>query len=233
MVQRRSNEIEPYHPGKTPPGSGLSTRKEWGISTLSLQTILTTKEVTYCSAWALYLYTLTSKSTNLCFIHICEVTEAQKLWSFPAAHLGATAWPSLAAPQGRKGPAEINRGESHSRTLGLKVFSNWRFFLISHIFNKVHWQLLYVALLKCLPLLSTHKGFLPNPWSFQIFGLCHTTAVLDTMRHSQGSLECFHMLNGYPALPTKEKNLDLKSLTKYYSITPWCSWHGARWSHSF
>lgn len=156
------------------------------------------------------------RSSGVSLLHIWEPQ--------PALH--------FAAPQGRKGPAEINRGESHSRTLGLKVFSNWRFFLISHIFNKVHWQLLYVALLKCL-LLSTHKWFLPNPLSFQIFGLCHTTAVLDTMRHSQGSLQCFHMLNGYPALPTKQKNLDLKSLTKYYSITPWCSWHGARWSHSF
>lgn len=50
MVQRRSNEIEPYHPGKTPPGSGLSTRKEREISTFSLQTILTTEGVTYFSA---------------------------------------------------------------------------------------------------------------------------------------------------------------------------------------
>lgn len=80
-----------------------------------------------------------------------------------------------AAPQGGKGPAEINRGESNSRTLELKVFYNWRFFLISHVFNyeyKVHCQLLYVAFLTCLFLLSTHKGFFPNSLSFHIFGLC-------------------------------------------------------------
>lgn len=86
MVQRRSNEIEPYHPGKTPPGSGLSTRKEKGISTFSLQTILTTEGVTYFSALSLYLYTLTCKSTNLCFIHICEVTEALE---FPCCTSGS------------------------------------------------------------------------------------------------------------------------------------------------
>lgn len=129
MVQRRSNEIEPHHPGKTPPGSGLSTRKKWGISTFSLQTILTTKEVTYCSAWALYLYTLISKSTNLCFIHICEVIEAQKLWSFPAAHLGATACPSLCCSSGKERTSRDKQGGESFQNLGaegflqLKVFS--------------------------------------------------------------------------------------------------------------
>lgn len=74
---------------------------------------------------------------------------------------------------------------------GLKFSTTEGFFLTSHIFNyehKVHWQLLYVAPLICLFLLSNNKGFLPNPISFQIFGPCHTTANLDTMRHSQGSL---------------------------------------------
>lgn len=126
MVERRSNEIEPNHPGKTPPGSGFSTRKEWGISTFSLQTILTTKGVTYFSAWSLYLYILTNKSTNLCFIHICEVTEALE---FPAAHLGATAWPSLCCSSGKKRTNRDKQGGESFKNLGaegflqLKVFS--------------------------------------------------------------------------------------------------------------
>lgn len=46
-------------------------------------------------------------------------------------------------------------------------------------------------------------------------------AILGPVRHSQGSGECFHMLNAYPALPSKDKNLDLKYLIKvlqYYSM---------------
>lgn len=76
------------------------------------------------------------------------------------------------------------------------------------------------------------KDFFLIPYISPHFGLCHTAAILlGTMRHSQGSLYHSHMLNAYPALPTMEKNLDLRSLIKYYNITPWCFWQGARLNH--
>lgn len=119
MVQSRSNEIEPHHPGKTPPCSGLSTRKEWGISTFSLQTILTTKEVTYFSAWALYLYTLTSKSTNLCFIHICEVTEALE---FPCCTSGSHSLTFTCCSSGKERTSRDKQGGESFQNLGAEGF---------------------------------------------------------------------------------------------------------------
>lgn len=62
-----------------------------------------------------YLYTLTSESTSQCFIQVCEVTEALlHIWE---------AQPDLhsAAPQGGKGPAEINEGQSF-KNLGAQGF---------------------------------------------------------------------------------------------------------------
>lgn len=51
----------------------------------SLQTVLATKGVIYFSAWSLYLYI----PSRLCFVHICEVTEARE---FPCCTSGS---PSL------------------------------------------------------------------------------------------------------------------------------------------
>lgn len=141
----------------------------------SLQTVLATKGVIYFSAWSLYL----SIPSSLCFVHICEVTEARE---FPCCTSGSPSLTFTLLLLKEEGTSRDKRG-SHSRSF------NWRFLLISHIFNcehEVHIQLLHVALLTFLFLLSTHEGFFPNPSSFQIFGLCPTTAILDPVRDSQG-----------------------------------------------
>lgn len=123
MVQQRSNEIEPNHPGRTPPG--FSTRKEWGISTFSLQTILTTKGVTYFSAWSIFIFLQVRAQICALFTFV----KWQKLWSSPLHHLGATAWPSLCCSSGKKRTNRDKQGGESFKNLGaegflqLKVFS--------------------------------------------------------------------------------------------------------------
>lgn len=142
-----------------------------GAFLLFLCTVLTTKGVIYFSAWSLYLCILTSKSTSLCFIHICEGTEALE---FPCCTSGShSLWPSLCCSSERRGTSRDKQWGESFKNPGAEDFLQLKVFLISHIFNyehKVHWQL--------LTWLFLHKGFLPNASSFQIFGLCHTTAIL-------------------------------------------------------
>lgn len=156
MVQRRNNGIKPNQPGKIPSGSGFSTRKEWGLSTFSLQIILIMESFISRGekAWGLLLYYRVPGLHILTFLQVpalvCAIFALVKwpnIWSFTAAHLWATAWFPLCCSSVSKGISRDtwgklalgswrNEGESNYRSLGGCLITEG--FLLSAIFSTVN-----------------------------------------------------------------------------------------------